>query len=327
VGWKNEQTYGANLITDFASGAFVDAYTDWSRVRGVELEPYVPINRAQRELVYSISSAARELEPTLDGLPNAWIGFGCASVNVCDDFAGGWTSWAIRDAAAAAGHFDNEVEFQAFFTRLDAEINAACDNGELDCAVKLPPSVQPLFRAPLGATVRSAAYWFAQLPFNSLYYNFSDDQPVPPIPDGERATLRQAISGVPETDADAAAAAAQQQSRLWIYEWWGRLFVVLFGVLLVLSVVGLVLGFRWRKDRPRNRALWVLSAALIAGIVARLVLLAVVDTTLFALDPKYHYPTRTFLLAVAAIGAANLVFVVRRHHARAVRDGAAAPSH
>ena len=81
----------------------------------------------------------------------------------------------------------------------------------------------------------------------------------------------------------------------------------LFLLLLAASVVGLVLGMWWRKERPRNVPLWILSASLAIGIATRLILFAVIDTTQYLVDPRYHYPTRLFLLALAAIGTVHIV--------------------
>lgn len=323
VGSKNERVYGANLTNDLSGGSFPEAYGAWSRVRGVPLTDFVPINRAQRQAVYEVSPAARELRESLEDPANVWSQTGCPTVGVCGDFAGGWEVWALRDAAARAGHFATEAEFQAFFARLAGEIEAGCDAGQLQCAPNLPPSLQPVLRARVGDTLQSAFYWLGQLPVNSTYYVLYGRDYMFAVPDADRAILQQGMTGVAATDDLAAAQLADRQSVHWFYASLERFFPVLFLFLLALSVLGLILGAVWRRERPRRLELCVLSAALGVAIATRLVLFAVIDTTQYLVDPRYHYATRTLLLALAAIGAINLVHVVGTH--RTLRSSAGLP--
>ncbi len=52
----------------------------------------------------------------------------------CGDFAGGWFLWALRDAAAEAGHFASPAHADRYFARVAAEIDDACRAGRLICA-------------------------------------------------------------------------------------------------------------------------------------------------------------------------------------------------
>ena len=207
VAARNESSYGVNLTSDFASGGFPRAYAAWSRIRGtptetLALQQYVPINVTQREAAAGVSAAARELQPVLTdpAFVASANGSGCVTLHVCDDFAGGWTPWAIREAARLVGHADTEQEFQAFFGRVADEINAACGDGRLTCAADLPAAAQPFLRAQAGATLQSALYWLGQLPVNSDYYAWSfDDQEPFPLSATDRAILQQGVTGVPAT--------------------------------------------------------------------------------------------------------------------------------
>jgi hypothetical protein len=313
IGAKNERVYGVNLTNDLSEGAFPRAYAAWSRVRGVPLTDYVPVNRAQREAVYQVSAAARELRATLEDPANVWNQQGCPTLGVCGDFAGGWEVWAFRDAALRAGHFDNEVDYQAFFDTLADEINEACDSGQLTCAPSLPASIQPLLRASIVPTLRSAVYWLGQLPVNDTYYTPLDSRYLFAVPDADRAILQQGIIGVAGTDSQAQAQLSARESWQWVYELLGWLFIGLFLVMLTASALGLALGMWWRKERSRNIPLWILSSSLAIAIATRLILFGVIDTTQYLVDPRYHYPTRLFLLALAAIGTIHCAQVIRTH--------------
>lgn len=314
---RTEAAYGVRLTTDFASGTFPEAYAAWQRVRGVPLTDYVPINRAQREAVYAVSPAARELSGWLEGPDDGWAVHGCKSVGVCDDIAGGWMPWALRDAAGQTGHFDSEADFQAFFGRVRDEIEAACDDGRLTCAPALPAAMVPVLRASPFAVAASSFWWLSRLPFDATYYELMDPAHVHPIEPAERATLRQGIGGVADTDESARAQAASFQDRAWPYAALGWLYRCLFVVLALVAALGLVLAVRWRRDRRPNRPLTVLIVGLAVAIGSRLVLLAVVDTTQYAIGPTYHQVTRTMLLALIAVGAAHCATVLRDRAERA----------
>jgi len=323
---RNEAVYGAALTSDLGSGAFPPAYFGWARVRGVPLRDYVPIDREQREAVYAVSPAAAELRAVLEDPGNSWKGFGCASVGVCDDYAGGWLPWALRDAAAAAGHFGSEADFQAYFTRLHDEIAAACDDGRLDCAPALPVAIAPLLRVSPIDIVVSSGRSLAALPFADVFYAAPDPAAVHPIDPRERAVLGQAIVGVPATDAAAVAATTDHQRAAWVQTALGWLYEILFVGLAVFTLVGAMLAVRWRRERRANGPLIVLGMALGTGVLVRLGLFAVVDTTQFAIEARYHQATRTFLLAMLAVGAVGCVALVRAHRAVGRLGGSAAPA-
>src|SRR5450759_4776741 len=129
---------GVALTNDFVSGNFPRAYGLWQSVDAGPPLPYVPISRAQRLAVYRVSVAAAELESSMEGPEQAWIGPGCGGLGVCDDIAGGWIPWAVRDAASRAGYFRSAAAAQAFFGRLGDEIAAACASGRLRCHTPMP---------------------------------------------------------------------------------------------------------------------------------------------------------------------------------------------
>lgn len=310
VGQKNERVYGVNLTNDLTTGEFAAAYGAWTRVRGVPLLPYVPINKAQREAVYQISPAASQLSAVLESPDNGWKQQGCA-YDLCDEFAGGWAVWAIRDAASQAGHFGSESEFQAFFQQVATDISTACDDGRLECAVGVPPALQPLLRASIPDTAESFFYWLAQLPVNASYYSLIDAPEMSRVSDTDRASIGQGMSGIPGTDAGSDAELSEFDSFRPAYVWLGRLFFVVFLVLIAMAVLGLVLSVLWRRERSRNLPLWVLTGSLAIGVGMRLFVFAVLDTTQYYVDPRYHSVTRSFLLSLVSIGAVVLIEVLR----------------
>lgn len=300
---KNERVYGAALISDLSSGAFPEAYGAWSRVRGVPLRDYVPIDRAQRATVYPISPAARELQSFLEDPNNQWQQHGCPHLGVCDDFAGGWMPWVIRIAADGAGHFKTETDFQAFFTQLAAEINAACDSGQLQCAPALPAQVQPLLRASVTDTGASVVRWMPRLIDDPTYRDFQTDPAFGSLSDGDRALMQTGITGIPASVDEAAQVRDSFLGVQWIYTTLGLVYPPLFWLLVVLALLALVLVAAGRALGPAAGTVAVLGGALAVGVLSRLVLFGVLDTTQYLADPVYHFVTRVLLLGASAIGA------------------------
>jgi hypothetical protein len=135
VSWVNQAHYGVYAVVEFKTPEFRAAYGALTRVRSQEYKPQIPVPKETRQRIYAQSEAFAELQPffeqkgfwTLEGL-----GFGNHPAGD-DEIGGGWFSWALRDAAAAAGYFKSGAQAAAFFQRLADEINAACDAQRLDC--------------------------------------------------------------------------------------------------------------------------------------------------------------------------------------------------
>ncbi|HEY8564364.1 MAG TPA: hypothetical protein VIL65_02605 [Beijerinckiaceae bacterium] len=148
VAQVNRRAYGVATDVEFKAAGYVAAYGALSRVRHPHWQRYVVVPKAVREAIYAVSPAAAELRQSLDG-PNGagWREVGCRQqgIDPCPDILGGWFMWALRDAAAAAGHHRSGGEAEAYYVKLASEINAACAAGRLDC---LPPrnTLQPPFR-------------------------------------------------------------------------------------------------------------------------------------------------------------------------------------
>jgi hypothetical protein len=148
--WMNLRHYGIADIVELKQHEFLSGYGALSRIRHKERwDPYVVVPRETLERAYAVSPAALELRPYFNGPGHAeLVDGGCYVYNVipCDgEIRTGWFIFALRDAAAQAGHYRTALEARAFYARLSDEIATACDDGRLDC---LPPraTVAPPFR-------------------------------------------------------------------------------------------------------------------------------------------------------------------------------------
>jgi hypothetical protein len=231
---KNNAVYGVAATSELANGAFMDAYAQWQRVEAGEPKFRVPINEAQREAVYAVSPTARLLAPSLENPQNPWRFSGCFTVPNCD-YAGGWVTWAIRDAAADAGAFGSASESEAFFTRLAQEIADACASGELPCRMKLPSAAQPLTRISFAQVVES----FVRLTSSTLASRGAFQQINEPfqISPEARAEFLVVAPELPANEAQAAQQRADFRAHEWQYKSVKVIYWVAFPVAVLLGLV------------------------------------------------------------------------------------------
>ncbi len=155
----NGKIYGWNTVVETKAPAFVSAYNSLARIISTTNENYVPVPKSSLEIAYRVSPAARELEPTFEGpIGRAWTNTSCSGMNICDNIAGGWFIWAFRDAVAAAGHYGSGGEARAYYVRLAAELDRACDSGKIRCR----PKGRTLFPMPTLGQIPSVFSNFAK---------------------------------------------------------------------------------------------------------------------------------------------------------------------
>lgn len=142
----NYRHYGVATVVELKSGWFTGAYGALSRVGPDHYVNLVPVPKPSRELAYSASPAFAELRTYLDGEAGTTPGPDDFTLSRFGDMTGTWFIWALRDAAAAAGHHETLGEARDYYRRLGGEINAACEAGTIPCG---PPraSLAPPWRA------------------------------------------------------------------------------------------------------------------------------------------------------------------------------------
>lgn len=159
----NKVRYGVFTTVEFKSSDFLAAYGALSRVRHSHWKSYIVVPKETRERIYAVSPAFAELRQFLEGdLGRGWSTFGCQQFLICDDIAGGWFMWALRDAVAAAGHHESGSSAASYYRRLAIEINSACTDRKLDCfsrrASMMPPWHGEYLRPFLDTLARAAFY-------------------------------------------------------------------------------------------------------------------------------------------------------------------------
>lgn len=306
----NAQHYGVSIATETTEGSYPAAYADWTRVGGASTTHYVPITTAQRLAVYRVSPAAREIETFLEQPANPFYD--------PKRLTGAKTVWAIRDAAAHAGKYSSAAQAQAYFARLDAEINAGCDSGVLACAPRLPSSLQSVQRAPLGTVTRVSA----TMTYSVIIGRGLLDQATPRGASQEvtRAGVAALVAGVPADEAGATSQHAQFLAQTWRLNALGAVYGPLLVVLAVIALLAGLLGW-WRMRWPQSPLL-VLGLALAAGFVMRTLLMSLISVADYdAAIARYQLAGRFLFVGAVVVGCAAAVEMLADRR-RSTRSGA-----
>ncbi len=154
----NQILYGKAMLTDMKDGNLKAAYGALTRVKPASWHPYIPVSRQVRQQVYATSPAFNHLSQFLEkDLLKQWSEPGCRLYKICDDYAGVWFIWALRDALQLAGYYKTPQTASAYYDRLALEINAACSEKKLDCLPPRSTLVSPWHSAYLKPLLQS--FW------------------------------------------------------------------------------------------------------------------------------------------------------------------------
>ena len=137
VCWQNHRLYGTWTAVEFRQDAFARAYGALMRVDPEQRVPFVPVTREALYRAAAAGPATAEVAAVLrSGAKDGYVRFGCDyhHLDPCDrEFRGGWWMFALRDAAALAGHYRSGAEAERFWDQLADEVDAACAAGRLAC--------------------------------------------------------------------------------------------------------------------------------------------------------------------------------------------------
>lgn len=134
----NYTYYESYKTTEISSRPFTSAYGALTRVKHPQWKRYLPLPEAVRKQIYQVSPAFKELEPLMEGtIGKRWVPLTCMFYpETCPDIGGSWFMWALRESVSYAGYHRSALLADEYYQRLANEVNAACDKGLLDC---LPP--------------------------------------------------------------------------------------------------------------------------------------------------------------------------------------------
>jgi hypothetical protein len=127
--------FGLFAVDVFAGSGFESVNKALLRIKPVTPIRFVPVPREVRQRAYRVSPAFRELASYLEGGGGlAWAsGAKAAGVQVDGEIGGGHSQWSLIVGAYYIGYNKSAGQADQYFQRVADEVNAACDDGRLQC--------------------------------------------------------------------------------------------------------------------------------------------------------------------------------------------------
>jgi hypothetical protein len=309
----NWATYGIFTTCEFRWSPFVSAYGALARVEHDVWKQYYLLPRETRQRIYEVSPAFRELEPALEGdIGKRWAAIGLESYPGDEDIVGGWLMWALRDAVARAGYYQNASGAAVYYNRLADEVNRACNTGLLRSGPARTTMLPPW--RPEYAPLLMKAFWRGMRQLIS-FYRFNP-QPMCSIGTAPalhlfRAVTRERLGPVAESAAGWPSKSDQQ--KVHILQMIGNVYQEVMPRLAVLATLILLASGGVALARRQLPYYLVLEAALMLGIVLRIGMLAMADiSALPGLDILYLTSVFPVLLLGVSLAAVPLGHAIHK---------------
>lgn len=132
----NRIAYGSFVGVGFKENNFKSALDALEDVDAGPVIPHVPVPLSARTEVAKISPTFAPISIALapGGRSFGWSNIGCQIYkDTCDDIAGGWFVWALREAASLNNFYQSPKMAAENFGKIANEIAAACSDGRLHC--------------------------------------------------------------------------------------------------------------------------------------------------------------------------------------------------
>ena len=142
----NKFVYGWATLVELQTPEYLSAYNSMIRIEVEGADRHVAAPREARNIAYAVSPAANELRPFLEGaIGAAWSANACDGRTSCPaGFLAGWFMWALRDAAAAAGHYKSGQDARGYYAAIGNQIDEACSAKKIRCRPKGNTLLAPL---------------------------------------------------------------------------------------------------------------------------------------------------------------------------------------
>lgn len=221
-------------------------------------------------------------------------------MGICNELAGGWTVWVIRDAAASIGMHDTADKAAGFYRDIARDIERGCSAGTVACTRNptgnmLAPPMKwiDIFRVlKSGVKMIWMTIWLGDLPGT---YHHMDAQK----PSAELSTRYQFITGEPNNH-ERTFFIRYGGVLLWIF----RMVQTIGGLWILAS--GLINGIRWIRGHSKisinsnGKRHWVI-VLLIAVIISRLAIVSYIDAMSYWAQLRYMlviYPALMTLICL-----------------------------
>jgi len=297
----NEKHYGIRVTNELAESNFVNTFNWLTRLAPDYRRPYVPVSKKAMEKAYAVSEHFALLRPYLSRQTNGrgWARFGCEWMGICNELAGGWTVWAIRDAVASIGAYSSGLSASRFYGSVAREIREACAGGKIRYTRNPTGNflAPPMRLADVPRIVLSSARVLSlALTFGDFALQREDSDRLNP----DLVKRYQKIT--------------HDQGQDWPVNYWKMSdihikiyrLVQLIGGLLFLMMVALFLFRRFKNSEARHPGpdfpLWQLTLCTLIFILSRIAIVGYLDAMSFYAQIRYLivlYPALMVLFCLA----------------------------
>lgn len=133
----NFASYGTFTTQDFTVGSYPRVFETLQSVQFEKEIRHVAVPEKTRDELYKLSPAFGELQEYFEGPGMGWTEHSCNfSSEKCGEYGTGWFLWALRDAVASRGYYENPALADAYYSRLQTELNELCSSKKLNCVSK-----------------------------------------------------------------------------------------------------------------------------------------------------------------------------------------------
>lgn len=284
----NEERYGVRVTNELSEPNLVEAFRWLTRLSPESRRPYVPVTLKSMEAAYGVSPHFALLKPYLSQQTHGkgWGKYGCEWMGICDEIAGGWTIWAIRDAVASIGVYSSAVRASKFYAAIAREIRQACKNGELNCSNNptgnflAPPVTLTDIPRILISSARLIISSVTLGDFGGLAEGWDEFHPQPRIVERYEGVTHDQNSRLPANYGKTAAIHTKIYSLLQVS---GILsLIILFSIFLFRVRSKQVMDW---PDLDRQR--WKIAACILMFILSRIAIIGYVDAMSFPANFRY----------------------------------------
>lgn len=293
ISLANKHMYNRFVVRDYTSHDFGSAYGALTRIKDDNWRITVPVSQNMREKAYLASPAFQELQPCLDSGGAGDCEFFKYNTRAWGDYEGGWFFWAVRLAVEKKGYYVNAATPEEYYNRLAKEINQACDSGRLICTSGERASLAPAFNKAIIKPVIN------DIPNSLLYiYRLSGSDSVRAVKldpyNIDREEMASYLNAKYRADQLNLGARLKRKIQGYIAGFYHFINPFLFTIAILIILIATI---RIRRFISYWREIMV-SWGLLMLIVARVVMLAYVDTTSFpAINTLYFSSTYPILFA------------------------------
>jgi hypothetical protein len=116
--------------SDLSSSSFERAFKALLRIKSSHSRRYIAVNVEALRIANEVSPTFAQLKPFFDAPAGRnWTNPVFDTLGIRE--YGPWFMWALRNMTAEAGYYKDPISTNAFYRRIEREINQACDEGRI----------------------------------------------------------------------------------------------------------------------------------------------------------------------------------------------------